>query len=93
MGKLTDEQKANLSEEIIAKAMQCETPEQLVDLAKSEGIELTLEEAQAYLSEMDDFELDSQQLKQVAGGWCPSDCRKYCVTDCRDREHCVTFGS
>ena len=53
--------------------MQCETPEQLVDLAKSEGIELTLEEAQAYLSEMDDFELDSQQLKQVAGGWdwCP----------------------
>ena len=30
MGKLTDEQKANLSEEVIAKAMQCETPEQLV---------------------------------------------------------------
>ena len=41
MGKLTDEQKANLSEELIAKAMQCETPEQLVELAKSEGIELT----------------------------------------------------
>ncbi|MBR0261168.1 MAG: hypothetical protein IJQ85_05165 [Selenomonadaceae bacterium] len=43
MGKLSDEQKANLSEEVIAKAMQCETPEQLVELAKSEGIELTLE--------------------------------------------------
>ena len=74
MGKLTDEQKANLSEEVIAKAMQCETPEQLIELAKTEGIELTLDEAQAYLAEMDDFELDRQQLKAVAGGWCGSDC-------------------
>ena len=74
MGKLTDEQKVNLSEEVIAKAMQCETPEQLVELAKSEGYDLTKEEAQAYLSEMDDFELDHQQLKAVAGGWCPNDC-------------------
>ncbi|MBQ6298231.1 MAG: hypothetical protein IJK81_11215 [Selenomonadaceae bacterium] len=69
MGNLTDEMKANLSQEVIAKAMQCETPEQLIELAKSEGIELTLEEAEAYLDEMNDFELDSQQLKGVAGGW------------------------
>ena len=48
MAKLTDEQKANLSEELIAKAMQCETPEQLVELAKTEGYDLTLDEAQAY---------------------------------------------
>ena len=80
MGKLTDEQKANLSQEIIAKAMQCETAEELVELAKSEGIELTKDEAEAYLSEMDDFELDSQQLKQVAGGWCPRDCS--CNAEC-----------
>lgn len=50
--------------------MDCETPEQLVEFAKSEGIELTLEEAEAYLAEMDDFELDRQQLKAVAGGNC-----------------------
>ncbi len=75
MGKLTDDQKANLSEELIAKAINCETPEQLVELAKSEGIELTLDEAEAYLAEMDDIELDSQQLKAVAGGgWCPFEC-------------------
>lgn len=67
---LTDEQKANLTEDVIEKAMQCETPEQLVKLAKSEGIDLTLEEAQAYLDDLDDFELDSQQLKAVAGGLC-----------------------
>ena len=42
--------------------MQCETPEQLIELAKSEGIELTMEEAQAYLDEMDDVELDRQQF-------------------------------
>ena len=80
MGKLTDEQKANLSEEVIAKAMQCETPEQLIELAKSEGIELTLEEAEAYLAELDDVELDSKQLKSVAGGWCSNDCS--CYEDC-----------
>ena len=83
MGKLTDEQKANLSEELIAKAMQCETAEELVELAKSEGIDLTLEDAEAYLDEMDDFELDSQQLKQVAGGWCPAEkCdNNYCTAE------------
>lgn len=83
MGKLTDDQKANLSEELIAKAMQCETPEQLIALAKSEGIELTLDEAAAYLAEMDDFELDSKQLKAVAGGgWC-ADCACNIDEDCQ----------
>ena len=80
MGKLTAEQRANLSEEVIAKAMQCETPEQLIELAKSEGIELTLDEAQAYLAEMDDIELDRQQLKAVAGGYCFTECP--CEKDC-----------
>lgn len=46
---LTDKQKANLSQELIVKAMQCETAAELVELAKSEGVELTLDEAQAYL--------------------------------------------
>jgi len=34
--------------------MQCEMPEQLVELVKSEGIEPTKEEVKAYLAEMDD---------------------------------------
>jgi len=66
-------------EKVLAKAMQCETPEQLVDLAKSEGIDLTLDEAQAYLSEMDDIELDRKQLKAVSGGYC-SDCVNFELT-------------
>ena len=78
---MTDEQKANLSEELIAKAMQCETAAELVELAKSEGYELTLEEAEAYLAEMDDVELDREQLKEVAGGGVCWD-RKGCEGEC-----------
>ena len=57
-----------LSKEFLAKAIQCETPEELVKLAKEAGIELTPEEAETYLDELDDIDLDSKQLKMVAGG-------------------------
>ena len=60
--------KNELTKEMIDKAMQCETAEDLIALAKSEGIELTKEEAEAYLAELDDFELDDAMLKNVAGG-------------------------
>ena len=64
--------KNELTKEQIAKAMACETAEELMALVKSEGIELTKEEAEAYLAEMDDMELDSDALKNVAGGLCYS---------------------
>ena len=60
--------KNELTKEQIAKAMSCETAEELMVLAKAEGIELTKEEAEVYLAEMDDVELDEDALKQVAGG-------------------------
>ena len=60
--------KNELTKEQIAKAMSCGTAEELMEFAKSEGIELTKEEAEAYIAEMDDVELDSDTLKQVAGG-------------------------
>ena len=59
-----------LTKEQIAKAMACETAEELMAVAKSEGIELTKEEAEAYLAEMDDVELDDELLQHVAGGNC-----------------------
>ena len=62
--------KSELTKEQIAKAMSCETVEELMELAKAEGIELTKEEAEAYMAEMEDVELDSDALKQVAGGVC-----------------------
>ena len=60
--------KIELTKEQIAKAMSCETAEELMVLAKTEGVELTKEEAEAYMAEMEDVELDSDTLKQVAGG-------------------------
>ena len=62
--------KIELTKEQVAKAMACKTAEELMALAKAEGIELTKEEAEAYMAEMEDVELDSDLLKQVAGGAC-----------------------
>ena len=61
--------KNEITKEMLAKAMQCHTTEELMALAKSEGVEVTKEEAEAYLAEMDDFELDEEALKKVAGGY------------------------
>jgi predicted ribosomally synthesized peptide with nif11-like leader len=62
--------KNELTKEQIQKAMACKTAEELMALAKAEGIELTKEEAEAYLVELSDVELDSDALKNVAGGVC-----------------------
>ena len=64
-----------ISKEIIAKAVECETPEELMELAESEGIELTKDEAEAYISELADAELTDAELQQVAGG--DGECKGY----------------
>ena len=64
--------KNELTKEQIQKAMACESVEELMELAKVEGVELTKEEAEAYMAEMEDVELDSDALKQVSGGLCYS---------------------
>ena len=56
------------SKELLEKAQKCETPEQLIELAKTEGIELTKEQAEAYLAQLHDVELTEEGSKAVAGG-------------------------
>ena len=60
--------KIELTKEQVAKAMACKTAEELMAMAKAEGIELTKEEAEAYMAELEDYELDEDMLKNVAGG-------------------------
>ena len=60
--------KNEISKEMLAKAMQCKTADELIALAKTGGIELTKEEAEAYFAEVSDMELDSEKLKNIAGG-------------------------
>jgi predicted peroxiredoxin len=58
----------SLTKEQIEKAMKCKTPEELIAMAKTEGIEITLEQAEAYLDELQDVELNQETLDKVAGG-------------------------
>ena len=52
-----------LTKEQIEKAIQCKTADELMALAKSKRIDLTKAEAEAYLAELDDFEMDEAMLK------------------------------
>ena len=69
--------KKGITKEMLEKAMQCKTAEELIALAKAEGIEVTKAEAEAYLAELSDAELDDKVLKKVAGGGCWN-----CLDDC-----------
>ena len=73
--------KNELTKEQIQKAMACETAEELMATAKTMGYEMTKDEADAYLTEMSDFELDSEALAKVAGGGCYTECNS-------ERYHC-----
>jgi len=72
--------KNEITKEMVAKAMRCHTAEELIALAEAEGIKLTREEAEAFLAEMDDFELNDNDLKQVAGGALYERCEGHCYT-------------
>ena len=62
--------KNELTKEMLKKAMQCNTADELMELAKAEGFAITKDEAEAYMAEIEDMELDSERLKNVAGGYC-----------------------
>ena len=57
-----------ITKEMLEKALECETAEELVALAKANGFTLTKEEAEAYLAELENMELDEEALDKVAGG-------------------------
>ena len=61
----------SLTKEQIAQTAKCKTPEELIELAKTGGMELTVEQAKAYLAELQDIELDDKELEKIAGGSCP----------------------
>jgi len=63
--------KNEITMEMLEKAMQCETSEELVELVKTYGMDITVEEADAYLDELSECELEEGNLKHVAGGKAP----------------------
>ena len=61
-----------LNEEMIAKAKEAKSVEELLALAKANNVELTEEEAKAYFAQLNpkSGELDDDELDAVAGGGC-----------------------
>ncbi len=71
--------KKDLTKEMVGQAMQCTTAEELMALARAKGFDLSKEEAEAYMAELADVELDEAQLNKAAGGGCYPDCKNdYC---------------
>ena len=66
--------KTKITKEMLEKARECKTADELMILAKAEGFKLTKEEAQAYMDEIEDVELDEKALDKVAGGNCYTKC-------------------
>jgi len=64
----------NLTPELIEKAKVAKTAEELLALAKENGIELTEESAKAYFEQLHkNGELSENELENVAGGGCYRD--------------------
>jgi predicted ribosomally synthesized peptide with nif11-like leader len=59
-----------LTKDMVKKALRCKNADELLALAQAEGYEMTRDEAEAYMAELADFELDDENLKNVAGGGC-----------------------
>lgn len=58
------------TEEQIKKAAACGSADELLELAKAEGFELTKEEAEKYFAELQNTEITLDDVKNVAGGAC-----------------------
>ena len=67
---------SSLTKEQIAMAMKCKTADELIALAKKMGVVITKEQAEAYMTELQDYELDDATLERVAGGVCWTNCPK-----------------
>jgi post-segregation antitoxin (ccd killing protein) len=73
--------KNEITKEMVEKALQCKTADELIALAKAKGVDITKAEAEAYMTELADVELDRSELKNIAGGGCYADCQQVCSCD------------
>ena len=57
-----------LTPEQVQRGMECDSPEELKAACKEIGIDVTVEEAEKFLENMEDIDLTPEQMKAVAGG-------------------------
>ena len=67
----------NFNAEMIEKAKTAKSAEELLEIAKANGVEMTEDEAAAYLAQLNpkSGELDDDDLDSVAGGACGASVR------------------
>ena len=58
-----------LTQEIIEKAKAAGSAEELLAIAKENGIDMTADEAKTYFEQVNANSLDDDLLEGVAGGW------------------------
>ena len=68
--------KKEISKEMVMKAMQCKNADELMALAKANGCDITKDEAEAYMAELADYDLDEEKLQAIAGGTGPYDAQR-----------------
>lgn len=93
-----------MKQEYITKAKAAKTAEELITLAKENGMEMTAEEAQAYFDQLNKSgALADEELDNVAGGACYkggkmittifNDCYHWvCTFDGSTWQNCRNFG-
>ena len=91
----------NLTPEMIEKAKAAKSAEELLEIAKANGVEMTADEAAAYFAQLNpkSGELDDDDLDAVAGGGCggsaPEGMKKIGAftnaNSCKNRE-CISCG-
>ena len=77
--------KTKITKEMLEKAANCNSADELIALAKGNGIDITKEEAESYLAELDNVELDSKVLDKVAGGG------RHSTYSCPDNDECSMY--
>ncbi len=67
-----------LTHELLEKAKQAKSPEELIALAKEKGTEMTEESAKAYFEQLNSKNgvISDDELDNVAGGGCVEDVAK-----------------
>lgn len=61
----------NFNAEMIEKAKAAKSAEELLEIAKANGVDMTAEEANEYYKQITSCELDDDLLNGVAGGYEP----------------------
>lgn len=59
-----------VSKEVFSRALECKTVEDLLALCEKEGLQISQEDAEKFIAQAGDQELDLNTVNDVAGGFC-----------------------